>query len=227
MLNPIHTRDTSLPEWPFESMDDVDEFVTHVAEAVEDAIDAEPEITVSATYPDRAFPMMTRDEFRAAHADLPFEDLASLTVQAHDRENRDFSVTLALTDDQRTGRLAVRGTSVTRVDGVDVQVKRALSHAAAKVRATREAEAQRRRDELAVQVERVTPSVPLGVPLGVVAGALVRAAKRKPRSTLTPRVPAHTRRWRRALNHQWTVAIVGGIVASIVGGIVLAVALSS
>lgn len=84
MLNPIHTRDTPLPEWPFESMDDVDEFVTRVAEAVEDAIDAEPGITVSATYPDRAFPMMTRDEFRAAHADLPFEDLASLSVQAHD-----------------------------------------------------------------------------------------------------------------------------------------------
>jgi hypothetical protein len=110
---------------------------------------------------------------------------------------------------------------------VDVQVKRALGHAVAKVRATREAEAQRRRDELAVQVERVTPSVPLGVPLGVVAGALVRAAKRRPRSPLTPLVPAHTRRWRRALNHPWTVAIVGGIVASIVGGIVLALALSS
>lgn len=226
MLNPIYTRNTPLSEWPFESMDDFDEFVSRVAEAIEDATDAEPEIIISATYPDRAFPMMTRDEFRDSHDDLPFEDLASLAVQAHDREDRDFSVTLALTDDRRAGRLAVRGASVTRVDGVDVQVRRALDDAAAKARATREAEAQRHRNELAVQVERVTPSVPLGVPLGAAAGALVRAAKRKQRSRLNPRPRTHSRRWRRALNHPWTVTIGGGVVASIVGGIVLALMLS-
>jgi hypothetical protein len=224
MLKPIHTRDTPLMEWPFESMDDVDEFMARVVEVVKDAIDAEPEVIVSATYPDRVFPTMTRDEFRDVRTDLSFEDLSSLVVQAHDREDPDFAVSLVLTDEKRDARLTVRGRSVTRVDGVDVQVRRALDKAIAKVEATREAEAQRRREERADYVERVAPSAPYGVPIGAAVGALVRGVKRK-RSTAGPTVATRFGRWRRALNNPWTVAFVGGIATSIGAGVVLALVL--
>lgn len=224
MLNPIHTRDTPLAEWPFESMDDVDEFVARVVEVVRDAIDAEPEVVVSATYPDRAFPTLTREELRDARADLPFEDLSSLVVQAHDREDPDFAVSLVLTDERRGAKLAVCGTSVTRVDGVDVQVRRALDKAIAKIEATREAEAQRRREERADYVERVTPPAPYGVPIGAAVGALVRGAKRK-RPAPGPSAVAKPSRWRRALNHPWTVTVVGGIIAAVGAGVALALIL--
>lgn len=221
MLNPIHTRDTPLAEWPFESMDDVDEFVARVVEVVKDAIGTEPAVIVSVTYPDRAFPAMSCDEFRGARMDLPFEALSSLMVLAHDRDDPDFAVSLDLTDEKRTAKLAVRGRSVTRVDGVDVQVRRALDKAIAKIEATREAEAQRRREERADYVERITPPAPYGVPVGAAVGALLRGAKRK-RPTHSPSAAAKPSRWRRVLNHPWTITVVGGMVAAVCAGVALA-----
>jgi hypothetical protein len=215
VLNPIHTRDTPLAEWPFESTDDVDEFIIRVVEVVRDAMGAEPEVSVSATYPDRAFPMMKHDEFRSARAELPFEGLSTLVIKVQDPKDPDFAVNLLLSDPPRSASLAVRGTSVTRVDGVDVQVRKALDNAFAKVEASREAEAQRHREERAGYVEQLTPPGPYGLPIGAAVGTLVRAGKRKPKRPASGAAPPRkASRWRRFISHPWAVEIVGGTIAS-------------
>jgi hypothetical protein len=220
VLNPIHTRDTQLAEWPFESMDDVDEFVVRVTEIVKDAIDAEPEVTVSVTYPDRAFSAMTYDDFRNACTDLPFEGLSSLVIRAYDRKDLDFAVDLILADDKRTAQLAIRGRSVTRVDGVDLQVGGMLDKAIEKIETSRQADARRRRKERADYVERIMPPAPFGVPIGAAVGTLLRSAPRRHQAQGSS-AAAKPGRWHRVLNHPWTVTVVGGIVAAVCAGVAL------
>jgi hypothetical protein len=105
--------------------------------------------------------------------------------------------------------------SVTRVDGVNVQVQKALDKALAKIEASHEKEAQRRNEERAEYVERFTPPGPFGLPIGTAVGALVRARKRKRRlrdsSALAQTKPSM---WRRFFDHPWAVEIVGGTIAS-------------
>ena len=225
MLNPIHTRDTSLAQWPFESMDDVDEFVVSAAEIVRDAVDAEPDVSVSATYPDRFFPMMGYEEFCSAKAALPFEDVSMLTIRIKGQEDPEFSVNVVLTDRPLTASVAVRGVSVTRVDGVNVQVRKVLDKALSKVEASHEMEAQRRNEKRAEYVERLTPSGPFGLPIGTAAGALIRARRRKRKLRDSDALArAKPSMWRRFVDHPWAVEIVGGTIASAVAvGVVAAI----
>lgn len=211
MLNPIHTRKSPLYKSPFASMEDVDEYVDHVSEIVKDAIGHEPEVSVSLTYPDRAFPMMSRQEFQEAKGELPLQDVTTLDVTISDKQDSDFGVGLLLTAE--SGRVGVQGRSVTRVDGVDVQVRKELD----RLREAREDEARRRQGERVEAASHLAAGVLPALPVAPIAAEAMRLltlrAPRSRRDSAAP-LPAGANRWRRVANNPWTITIVGGAVAA-------------
>lgn len=222
MLNPIHTRNVPLADCPFGSMDEVDEYVEHVVAVVKDAMGRQPEVSISLSYPDRSFPLMSRNEFRDAREELPFDGLTALDVNVHDDHEPDFGVDLLVTAGDGN-RLSVRGRSVTRVDGVDVQVRKKLDEALDRKWEARDEGVRQRRKRRADTVGRMVASVG-AVPVGPIAAEVARLLmmRRKPAMASQPAaVPSSGSRWRRLANNQWSIAIVGGaIAAAIAAGIV-------
>jgi hypothetical protein len=229
MLSPIHTRTTQLDRWPFQSTAEVDEFVMQVVAIVSDAMGAEPEVSISITYPDKAFPRLSHAGFREAQTELPFDQITTLETLVHDKEDPNFSVSLLLTAKRHSGRLSVRGMSVTRVDGVDIQVKKELDRGFARIQLLQDEEARHRREKQANYVEKVVPAAPFGLPVGAVIGEMIRAVKRArpaPNLATGTAAPSKPGRLRRFVNHPWTINVVGGLVVAIGGGAALALILS-
>ncbi|HVD41732.1 MAG TPA: hypothetical protein VNC16_12115 [Solirubrobacterales bacterium] len=229
MLNPIYTRKSPFSESPFASIEDISGFIDHVVAIVEDAIGREPVVSISFTYPDHVFPVMSQQEFREARKELPFETLTSFEVTVSDREDSDFMVGV-LVHSGTGGRVGVQGRSVTRVDGVDVQVRKELE----RLRGARKDEARRRLGQRVETVGRLAEGTLPGVPVASISAEVARLLTlqgRPSRHTDFPalRSSASAGRWRRFANNPWTITIVGGSIAAAiaVGLVALAIFLAT
>ena len=211
MLNPIHTRKTPFFGSPFASIEDIERFIDRLTVIVDDAIGHEPQISISLTYPDYAFPVMSQQEFREAMGELPFEALTTFEVTVFDGEDPDFTVGVLVTSG--TGRVSVRGRSVTRVDGVDVQVRKELN----RLWEAREDENRQRQAKKVEAVGRVATNALSGVPLAPVAAEVARFLTLRgwrSRRGSAASLPAGTGLWRRFANNPWTITIIGGAIAA-------------
>lgn len=214
MLNPIYTRKSPFSESPFASIEDIGGFVQHVVAVVEDAIGREPTVSISFTYPDRAFPVMSRQEFSEAENELPFETLTSFEVTVTDDDDPDFRVGV-LVHPETGGRVGIQGRSVTRVDGVDVQVRKELD----RLREVRDDEASRRAGERVQAVARLAEGTLPGVPVASLSAEVARILTLRGRQSRrggspSPQFPAGVGWWRRFANNQWTITVIGGALAA-------------
>lgn len=228
MLNPIYTRKSPVFKSPFASIEEVGAFADHLAAVLKDASGRDPDVSVSLTYPDRSFPTMSRDEFHEAEKELAFHDLMSIEVTAKDCDDSDFSVGVLVTADLG-GRVGVRGRSVTRVDGVDIQVRKELD----RLRETRDHEARKRLGRRVEAAGRLAEGTLPGVPVASIAAEVGRLLTLRGRSSRTgssaPRPPVSAGWWRRFANNPWTITIVGGAIAAAiaVGLVALAISLAT